>query len=153
MERAEKTMTRKITVLTLCAILLTLCVPAGRSSRPARFPELGFCRVNSIRLIPARLGSLDLKASAKVCGSWATLRIKPSLSSTGTLRHGRSGCQRWPRNSSVLRLRSSLRIQPSLPVLPGKLLRRFRSSSCPVVIRLKSCLPPVWLDPAAMLRV
>ena len=41
-ERAEKSMTRKITVLTLCAILLTLCSSAGAQQTAGKIPRIGF---------------------------------------------------------------------------------------------------------------
>jgi putative ABC transport system substrate-binding protein len=40
-ERAEKNMTRKITVLTLCAMLFALC-PSASSQQPVRIPRIGF---------------------------------------------------------------------------------------------------------------
>ena len=41
-ERSEKNMTRKITILTLCAILLTLCSSVGAQQTPGKIPRIGF---------------------------------------------------------------------------------------------------------------
>ena len=42
MERAEKSMTRKITVLTLCAMLLAFCVPVEAQQTAGKIPRIGF---------------------------------------------------------------------------------------------------------------
>ena len=41
MERAEKNMKRKITVLALSAVLFALCVPV-EAQQPAKIPRLGY---------------------------------------------------------------------------------------------------------------
>src|SRR5207342_3618377 len=52
-ERAEKKMKKKITFLTLCAMLFALCFPA-EAQQPAKIPRIGYLSGNSLSAIVAR---------------------------------------------------------------------------------------------------
>ena len=53
-ERAEKNMTRKLTVLTLCALLFALCLPS-EAQQPTRIPRIGYLIATSPSVISARI--------------------------------------------------------------------------------------------------
>jgi putative ABC transport system substrate-binding protein len=53
-ERAEKNMTRKLTVFTLCAMLFALCF-AAEAQQPARIPRIGFLIASSPSTIAPRM--------------------------------------------------------------------------------------------------
>src|SRR5215475_7092893 len=60
MERAEKNMTRKITVLTLCAMLFALCLPVW-AQQPTKITRIGYLdavslSVNAVRIEAFRQG-------------------------------------------------------------------------------------------------
>ena len=54
MERAEKKMKIKITVLTLCAMLFALCVPA-EAQQPKKVPRMGILAAQSSSVASSRV--------------------------------------------------------------------------------------------------
>jgi putative ABC transport system substrate-binding protein len=50
----EKAMKKKITVLTLCAMLYALCLPA-EAQQPTKIPRIGFLSGNAFSAISARI--------------------------------------------------------------------------------------------------
>ena len=54
MERAEKNMNRKITALTLCAMLLALCLPVW-AQQPSKIPRIGYLTAGSLSAQSARI--------------------------------------------------------------------------------------------------
>jgi len=53
-ERAEKNMNRKITALTLCAMLLALCLPVW-AQQPSKIPRIGYLTAGSLSAQSARI--------------------------------------------------------------------------------------------------
>jgi putative ABC transport system substrate-binding protein len=81
-ERAEKNMTRKITVLTLCAMLLTLTVP-GQAQQPTRIPRIGVLGASPLSANLARikafregLGELGYVEGKSIVIEWRFLEDK-----------------------------------------------------------------------------
>ena len=87
-ERADKRMKKKITVLMFCATLFALSFPA-EAQQPKKVPRIGYLVVP-----PLRLTRLAAKRSARVCASLGTWRGKTLSLSGDLLRENPIACPR-----------------------------------------------------------